>query len=359
MRIDRTQLVERLSVKTGLDKEEAENRLDRWISETVREADEGKEVQLGSFGTFRREEETLAFSPSPVLETELNRKYSGLEPIELIGSYRRPAAVSDREPKGGHVVEADQPDAATPPEKPQPEPEEMGDKIPAAESVTEPAEAGQMSGDAGKYGWIGRDGAAAGRSESGEGDRGTGDKPPRKRSPKKRRSDPIGTFLTAAVVLLLVLGGGWFAYEYGFDQTGGSTGSAGISGGDRPETGPPPADQDDAGTDDSPAASGDEEDAEGEEPQEVRSEWGLTGSVSGAGGYTIVVHSLNEERVARELEETFLEQGYRVIVRRTTVNGTRYWRVGLGEFETVPDAQQAVGDLPEPYRSEHFIRRIQ
>lgn len=99
---------------------------------------------------------------------------------------------------------------------------------------------------------------------------------------------------------------------------------------------------------------------EADEP-ESQSTYGLTGDlVDGANdGYSIVLHSLQSEERAREQAASLISDGYRVLVNPRTVNGETVWRVSVGQFESIQNAQQAAGDLPSPYNSNNFIQRIQ
>ncbi|TVQ68744.1 MAG: SPOR domain-containing protein [Balneolaceae bacterium] len=77
------------------------------------------------------------------------------------------------------------------------------------------------------------------------------------------------------------------------------------------------------------------------------------------GAYTIVVHSLRNERKS-EIEKQRLEnQGYKA-TRWSAVlpSGITTYRVGIGQFKSVSDAERAVEQLPEPFRSNNFIIRI-
>jgi len=77
------------------------------------------------------------------------------------------------------------------------------------------------------------------------------------------------------------------------------------------------------------------------------------------GAYTIVVHSIGNENRARVEHERYADDGYKATISRVqSANGSTTWRVGLGQFETVSDAEDAISDLPEPYRSNNFIARI-
>jgi cell division septation protein DedD len=76
--------------------------------------------------------------------------------------------------------------------------------------------------------------------------------------------------------------------------------------------------------------------------------------------YSIILHSVRSENRAREVRDELQNEGYRSVI--TSVNsedlGTM-WRVGIGQFETIPDAQNAAVELPQEYRDNHFIGLIQ
>ena len=89
--------------------------------------------------------------------------------------------------------------------------------------------------------------------------------------------------------------------------------------------------------------------------------FGLTGPEEEVliGAYTIVVHSLHNEKKAQIEFEKLEDQDFKATLWQATLpDGRQRWRVGIGQFETVSGAQEAVSDLPEPYRSNNFIIRI-
>ena len=75
--------------------------------------------------------------------------------------------------------------------------------------------------------------------------------------------------------------------------------------------------------------------------------------------YTIVLHSIRDS-IRAELEKTVLaEEGFTPTLSSARLaNGEITWRIGVGEYETVRTAEEASAELPEPYRSNHFIIRI-
>jgi len=75
-------------------------------------------------------------------------------------------------------------------------------------------------------------------------------------------------------------------------------------------------------------------------------------------GYTIVVHSLRVEQKAENRRQNLQQAGFRALVNQAMVEGTTYYRVGIGQFETVESAQQAISDIPQEFQDNNFIKRI-
>ncbi|MGF1670337.1 MAG: SPOR domain-containing protein [Balneolaceae bacterium] len=108
----------------------------------------------------------------------------------------------------------------------------------------------------------------------------------------------------------------------------------------------------------------DSEPAATEEPSAEEAEplYGLMGTVNETinNGYTIIVHSLSNENNARNAMEDFKNDGYRAMIfSRSVPEAGTVWRVGLGQFETLENAQNAANELPSPYNENNFIHRIQ
>ncbi|MCC5913295.1 MAG: SPOR domain-containing protein [Balneolaceae bacterium] len=89
--------------------------------------------------------------------------------------------------------------------------------------------------------------------------------------------------------------------------------------------------------------------------------YGLTGEIvdQANDGFSIVLFSLRQEERARDQAANLSEDGYRVIVNSRTVDGETVWRVSVGQFESIADAQTGATDLPSPYNTNNFIQRIQ
>lgn len=84
--INRDELIDQLTEKSELERDQVENKLKQLIEEIRHQTQEGESYEIEGFGTFYREHDTLQFEPSESLETELNYKYAGMEPVELAGS---------------------------------------------------------------------------------------------------------------------------------------------------------------------------------------------------------------------------------------------------------------------------------
>jgi nucleoid DNA-binding protein len=89
--------------------------------------------------------------------------------------------------------------------------------------------------------------------------------------------------------------------------------------------------------------------------------YGLKGelSLNNSDFYTVVVYSLTEHNRALQVKNRIdKERNYRVSLSGTMVNGKQVWRIGLGQFKNIKDAKQAAGKLPSKYRENHFIKHV-
>lgn len=87
--------------------------------------------------------------------------------------------------------------------------------------------------------------------------------------------------------------------------------------------------------------------------------YGLYGDLSDVSRpFTIVVHSLPYRQASSE-RDRIRRQGYRATLHNVTLeNGNETWRVGIGQFETIESAGNAIQRLEEPYSRNNFIARI-
>jgi hypothetical protein len=385
MTIDKKQLISLLEEKTGLEREQVEVQLSELISRIQKAAEEDKTFEVEGFGTFSMEGGSLQFEPGDVLEMEINNKYAGMKPIELIGAFKEPE--SDEEVPEVDMTEAKPREVdtenkwafdsdATGKEKKEQEVEaiepESGidDEEPETEKATELEEFGEDQKEAEEV-FEAVFGTTAEESEEKEPQKEPEPKEPAPETEKEKPGDTIGTVIVAVVVVLVVGIGGWMAYDFGFTGTGSTEMST---------TAPQPAETAGSADDNtqseeqaaqdkeamepeqSSAVSTGEEDTD-TQPQATRQQdrYGLMGEPNQAiaNGYTIVVHSLRDKQQAEQNRQQLQETGFRALTSQAQVEGTTYYRVGIGQFETVSDAQQAIGDIPEQYRDNNFIKRIQ
>ena len=115
-----------------------------------------------------------------------------------------------------------------------------------------------------------------------------------------------------------------------------------------------------------PVEPEDETEVTEEEPEPVQQEpeqpvYGLMGDLvdEANDGYSVVLHSMQSEVRARSEAADLASEGYRVLVSPRLVDGSTVWRVSVGQFPTISEAQQAAAELPSPYSTNNFIQRIQ
>lgn len=404
MIIDREKLISMLVDKTGLEPEEVEEQLSELVSRIKEAADKGKTFKIEGFGTFQMEGDDLQFEPDNTLETEINNKYAGMKPIELIGAFKEPddkeiPEIPDPEKEGEGIWtfddESNEPTAAdesepSQEEEPQPETEEVSAGAPvepeiSAEPDTEEAETDETG--------ISLEEAIANASEAIEEsqeesipeeedeDESAADEQPKKVAAKASSDkDPIGTVLMAAVVIIVIGIAGWFIYDWGISNSRG-TDTAGPTFSNQTTQQQPPSDRqsgkDKADTQDQtdktqhmPANKNSEPEQNsqvikqgGAQPKATPdndSPYGLRGEVNHtiSSSYTIVVHSLKDKETAETNRQHLQKEGFRAMMSSANINGTMHYRVGVGQFKTVDAALQAIKKLPEPYKSHNFIKRV-
>lgn len=96
-------------------------------------------------------------------------------------------------------------------------------------------------------------------------------------------------------------------------------------------------------------------------PTNSSSSYGLMGPEEQLleGAYTIVLHSITDSERAKQEEETLKDEGYKATLWDVILADNRtWWRIGVGQFETVSSALEAVQELPDEYRERNFIIRI-
>ncbi|WP_234567413.1 SPOR domain-containing protein [Rhodohalobacter sp. 614A] len=386
MKIDKNKLIDLLVEKTDMGRDEIKDQLDQLIERILGAAKRGKALEIKEFGLFYFDEEgELSFDPAEELSTEISFKYAGMKPVELKPerdtSIYKPEEFSE-EPEAGEQEEQEEDDpfgswldeedeteeaiSATSEEDESEDP--IDDSIydpfasEAEESLEEPVEEEPKT----KIEDI---------------------KPLAARHPVKKRRDNTGIFILLGIILAAVLIGAYFYYAapqtQELDEQAESTTQmdSGMEQSESVQDDPLPQETgDENGEDATPDQQvvGENEDAAEQtgsdqvseeeittEPEVAVAEtnqslYGLTGSVveEANNGYSIVLHSFTTEDRAMTAADMLREDGYRVIVSSRTVYENTVWRVSVGQFETLENAQQATTRLPSPYNTQNFIQRI-
>jgi len=358
MKIDKEKLVEMLVEKTGMEKDEVENQLLQLIDRIKDAAERGKALEIKGFGLFYFDESNkLTFDPSEELSTEISFKYAGMKPVE-INPERDTSFVPDpvsgekstdkpeSKPERVSIFAPDEPFRSEKPEK-----EKKSDK-------TEKVEKSKKSEKAAKT-QVSEKAAQPKKKKPSV-------KKKKKSSPKS--SDSINNIIIsiAAVILIAVLIFGYFYYTDSVDtmtQTGAESPAQLQTLDPVPEETPemaetpeviPEMEQVD------PAEVTEEADDAGQ-PEVVQTTYGLMGDLmeDANDGYSIVVHSFNDEINARSTAAELNGDGYRVLVSSRSVSADTVWRVSVGQFQTLQSAVEATNELPSPYNTQNFIQRIQ
>lgn len=358
MTIDREQLIELLVSKTGLGEKQVKEQLNQLITQIQKAADQGKSFEVEGLGTFKEEGDTLDFKPEDTLQTEINHKYAGMKPIELIGAYKETSGTEvGKDENISEPVEAE----------PEPVPEEM--KADEAKTTKFQLDEDALAEEAAEKETDQQTDTEELKKDKEEAIPPKQQPPalPEKRSPvtaSEESDDPLGKFLVAAVIVIAVGVSGWMIVDFGvFDGLFSSPETTTASTVERADENEVQDNENDlqnlaeqnAGDDVSTNESVNESESS-DSPV-----FGLQGEeISEAPeGYTIVVHSLRSEQKIKGMEQNYRSDGYITIVREAAVGGQTYWRLGLGQFRTVEEAQQAIEELPEPEKSNNFIRKFQ
>jgi nucleoid DNA-binding protein/cell division septation protein DedD len=393
MTINRDKLITLLTDQTGMSRQEVEQQLDELTSRILEAAKRGKALEIKGFGLFYFDEDgELTFRAADKLDSEINFSHAGMEPVELEPSKTADASPSadeqagevtdedaskdtetdeigetaDQDDKADEIFgigetltkkdeESDMPDAfralfqvdegddSDKKEKESGEEESNIDLEPEAEPQEELSKAGT---------------APAGKAKS---------HTPATKTVKKSR-DPMVTIIVV-VISAVFLFGAYFVFTEFLNP---------------PEQGNDTSQEQTAELDDPPVTAERDitESTEPEEPEPVQvpependpeplddpvdevtttDPYGLYGELAETDGdiFTIVVHSFRSRNVAERTAQELREREFRVSVSERTVDGENYFRVGIGQFPTIREAQQEASTLPDPYNSQNFIQRLQ
>lgn len=376
MIIDKEKLTSLLIERTGLERAQVKNQLSQLIGCIQDAAENGKSFEIEGFGTFTLEDEQLQFHPADVLETEINHKYAGMKPIELIGAFKETDA-------GDKEINADE-------VPPLVEKNEINEEKIEAEVDLETGERSWVFDETSASEQDRIEKAILGRNFDKPGE----DEPVKDKvvetpgaisiaeeSPEAREkdaeavseteNDAIGKVLTVAVVVLVIGVLGWVIYDMGLADSYTMNDQSSLQ--NKLVQQPEPSPQDiNQGQNESEQAEADEtpepdqlsgvtgaRDEVSLQPEEKNS-YGLHGEVNNSvnAGYTIVVHSLKSLEKANAIKKLLRSAGFRVMVMEARINSTNYYRVGLGQFQSIEASQQAVNQLPEEFQNNNFIKRF-
>lgn len=401
------ELIEQLAEKAELSNKEVEEQLQRLKEYLSSELQKSQTCTLEGLGTFSVNNGEIKFSPEQQLALEINHTYAGMKPIELIGAYKEMSDIVESDVENQEEVSAATPidsgvekyeepitadeepkkaqDSGTQIEESEVEEPELESSKEAETEPPAPVEA-EVEQSQPEEEPVPEPTPPAGSDISKTKPKVEPKSKPKEKT-KKEAGDPIGKWLVAAVIVIALGLGGWLVYDMGLSGNGNQEGVSQAS------TGQPVA-QAGQGTQDVEAGNGssqtpdaganDGSDMEGKDANEEtpaseqdnqnsisedtriaeesrQSIYGLRGGATPevSDGYTIVVHSLRDEAKVRRVNNELQQQGYRTIVYSANVMDTTFWRLGLGQFKTVDDALEAASTLPEVYRDNHFIKRIQ
>lgn len=375
MTINREDLVNLLVEKTDMNRQEVEKQLDELTLRIMDAANRGKALEIKGFGLFYFDEDgELTFRASDKLDSEINFSHAGMEPVEL--EPPKPGASSPSEQK---------PEEDTKTELVDNQKDSVSDKADTDDVFgIGKTLAGQLddevdeAGNTEPFGKLFQEGSSKPdvkpdpKPKPKESVKKAGTAPAKKPGVSKRKvaaksRDPMNT-----IIVVVLAGVFLFAAYFIFTEF--------IKPPQQPET----SQQQDVELEDPPVTAERDitESTEPESPEPVQvpepenepeplndpidevtttDPYGLYGEPAAPEGdvFTIVVHSLRESRVAEQTADELRQEGFRVIVNERVVDGQTYYRVGIGQFPTIREAQQEATTLPESFNNQNFIQRLQ
>lgn len=329
--------------KTGKQEEGVRQQLQELKQKIEKAVEAENSFTIDGFGTFSGENGSLHFEPSDRLENEINQKYAGMQPIELVEAFKETGA--------GEPIEPVQQEASKEQEEPLSES--------AAETVEEET----------------RDAPQEEKEEPpspAESDQGDRDEEPvapdigKKQPLPNRRKNGKGAWIAAAAVLIVViLVVGWLFFSHRIFPGRESSNITASQPTDSVNVAGFPVNQGDDSTEtqhlQSPATDKDSAQKAGLTDSSIPI-YGLHGKINQQlkNAYTIVIHSFHQKSTVQGIAKELQKKGYRAVIFSGKSGSEVHWRVGLGQFKTIEAAQKAVKKLPERYQKEkaHYIHRI-
>jgi len=353
MKIEKEKLVGQLVEKSDLTPEFVEEQLNRLIRKIHETAAKGKALEIKGFGMFYRSKEgNLTFEPTEDFATEINYRYAGMEPLEVASG--KPVPVQE----AGDQYDLSSIHAGA--VKGEKEESSEAIKSSTAKKGADPHLVSKPEKDVTK---------TKGKASA---DRKSQDRRAIGKSERDSIMSLVYTVITVAVLAVTLI------YVLDLNRTGAKPDPEPFV----QET-PAPDDTDrferpsgvdeENGITETRERTGQERSAMEEQVspavEEVLADdeenmvmYGLHGDIVELQGryYAIVLHSMSNKFRAEEAADRLRAEGYREMIHRveSSEHGTM-WRVGIGQFDSVESAQEAVEQLPESMQENHFIGRIQ
>jgi|GEM_PF-7103945 len=352
--MNKEQLIPLLVDRTGMGRAEVDDQLKELTEQLHQIGKDQEKFLIKDFGTFTAVQDRLEFQPSEALETEINNRYAGMRPIELIGAYKESGS-GEEDLKSEEIDQVHTQLRAG--EQPKQKENEASEEKNFVEEGTEEIDKKEIA-------------AAPEGAEKQEKERTTAvenieeqeqksaTKTKRPQPTRSKRSNPIAKVMVAILVILLLVLGLLAVFDAGLFDNGEKK--------VQPSQQNTPAEQ--QGSKSRPSGEKLPQENELRASAVASNEKGgasVNKKVYGIHGkwaedvekdyYTIVVHSFRTQTKAEEVIEGLKEQNYRATFKRSAVNGDSYFRVSIGQFETREEAQEHIPDLPEQLRKENFI----
>lgn len=372
MKNDRS-ITEVLAEELSISEQEASTLINQWSAKIQESLDNQGESKVEAFGTFKKSGGKVLFEPDEKFALEVNYKYAGMKPVEILPAYRKSGT---EEQTGAQDIPAESDDVE---EQSRKEPEKEQKKESPQEKLADKAEKSRTKESAEpeneqQTGEKEKEMQKSEKDDSSKKDvnpfKGSSAKEketagrltnrPESKVRKAENSSAYGKkknntewLIVGGLAVLLVAGILHFIFFYdptpqipvADDRTSEETEPAAVS---------------DEDTDDPVEEEEMEVPVETEVPPDPPERWGYTGNYVPMDEYiTIVVYSLRNRERAEEQYDEINDAGLRATLNTFQPEaGTVNWRVGIGQFESVNEAEEAAGELPEPWNSEHFIIRI-
>lgn len=383
MKIDKQRLIELLVNKTGMEKKEIEEQLDHLIKRILDAANQGKALEIKEFGLFYFNEfGELKFDPSDKLSTEISFKYAGMKPVEIEPDRNSSIIITEDDAELDDIFE-NQPDTTQDitddsvddidklfiehNKTNKPIRVELDDDFFDKELTDDDDDVFDLLTDLPEEPKT-KKAASKVKKKA----KLSTSKPKLKRTPRLRQSN-TGIWVIVAFLLIALIAAVLYLWMSGSSTT--TQQQAVVTPQAQPGTQELPDITDDITQpgnnnemepvpestvqlpDPAPVTQPGTQSVPSDQPF-----YGLMGEINleAVNSYGIVLHSFNEEAIARNTANQLrMEEGYRTQVTARTVSNRIMWRVSVGQFESLGDAQAAATRLPEPYNNQNFIHRIQ